>query len=477
MLSFRHFIQEARRNSHLRVQRRINALQRLKKWSKDSKIHISYTSIRKIGINPRSKFPDTPVAVYAYPLKEIWNDIKSEGIRNVRFAANTSKFIFVLQETGRGLQDVSSYTKRNLTTDLQKIRSMVPEDVYIKAEKAVEEIHRTKYTPYKHLHYMLYSISNTRRKSTADMSNILSKLGYVGFSDRKGTGQIHKSEEIQSYFLSPKAYKIVDVIEIKDIDIKDEDVRDMADYLRKNASKLSDDEIIKILWKDFSLIRYVYPPRTEVLKVFVDKKQAERWKSKQHFNDDPDYDGSDYSPAELSDTGLSMVFRYKKLPDDFLEWGVKHSDRRISSAFITWMTKNRYKPSDMFIKNIIKHNPHILELLTNVSKEIAKELIKHHGYIDHIGLLSKKMKESDLFDVLGEIRNFDPFNTFSKYEPVAKFLYKRLLDKRNPSDNEIEKVASYAQGRFPFMDIVNGLKQNFPDFDFTQVGRWDYWKR
>jgi hypothetical protein len=483
MLSFRRYLHEARRNSHLSAQKRENALQRLEKWSNDSKIHISYTAIRKIGINPKSKFIDTPLAVYSYPLKEVWGDIKNEGVRNVRFAANTSKFIFVLQETGSGLKDVSSYTKGNLKSDLKKIRSMVPEETYVAAEKDVENTHGSEsYLPYRYLQYFIYRISlRGKRRTTsgyaAEISKILSQLGYNGFSDRKGTGQIHQAEEIQSFFISPKAYKVVDVIEIKDIDIKDERIRDMADYLKKNARNLSDDEIIKIVWKDFSLARYMGPPRTEVLKVFMDKKQAERWKSKQSRNDDPDYDGDDYVPAEGPEHGARMIFNYKKLPDEFLEWGVSHSDRQTRSIFSHWMKQRRYRPSDSFIQNIVKNNPSILEFAASVSRETAREVIKHHGYADHLSLLSQKMKENDLFAVLGEIRNFDPFKPFGKYEPVAKFLYKRLLDKRNPSDDDISEVARYVQSPKPSMAIVNGLKKNFPDYDFTQVGGWDYWKR
>lgn len=487
MLSFRRFLHEARRNSHLSAQKRENALQRLEKWSNDSKIHISYTAIRKIGINPKSKFIDTPLAVYAYPLKEVWNDIKNEGVRNVRFAANTSKFIFVLQETGSGLKDVSSYTKGNLKSDLKKIRGMVPEDIYIKAEKDVEETHGSEnYRPYKYLQYFVYRISLARKKrSTAgysgEQSKILSQLGHAGFSDRKGTGQIHQAEEIQSYFLSSRSYKVVDIIEIKDIDVKDERVRDMADYLKKNASKLSDDEIIKIVWKDFTLAKYMGPPRTEVLKVFMDKKQAERWKSKQSRNDDPDYDGSDYVPAESPEHGARMIFNYRKLPEEFLEWGSSHENLETRSMFVHWMKRRKYRPSDTFIKNVLKHNPSILQFATSVSKETAREIIKHHGYSSYLDLLADKMNENDLSTVLGEIRNFDPFEPFGRYEPVAKYLYKRLLDKRNPSDDDIDAVARYTQGvgygRNPPMNIVNGLKKTFPDYDFTQVGGWDYWKR
>ena len=209
----------------------------------------------------------------------------------------------------------------------------------------------------------------------------------------------------------------------------------------------------------------------------MDKKQAERWKSKQSRNDDPDYDGSDYVPAESTEHGARMIFNYRKLPEEFLEWGASHPNTQTRSTFVHWMKRRKYRPSDTFIQNVLKHNPSILELATSVSKETAREVIKHHGYANYLGLLSQKMKENDLFTVLGEIRNFDPFEPFGKYEPVAKFLYKRLLDKRNPSDDDIGEVARYVQGPKPSMDLVNGLKKSFPDYDFTQVGGWDYWKR
>jgi hypothetical protein len=485
MKSFKFFLSEGRKNAKLKVQQRLNTLQTLEKWSSSPDIHISYTAMRKIGVNPKSKFMDTPLAVYAYPLKEIWADIQNEGVRNVKFAANTSKFIYVLKERGQKLKDVSDYTKSNLTSDLAKIRGLVSDEVY---SKALEDFQKTvgseNFPPYRHLQYFIYRIASASNKRSiagiaATMSSILSQLGYSGFSDRKGTGQIHPAEEIQTYFLSPKAYEVVDVIEIKDIDTKDVEIRDMSDYLKKNASKLSNDDIIKIVWKDFSLARYMGTPRTEVLKVFMDKNQAERWKSKQSRSDDPDYDGKDYIAAENPMQGTEMLFYYDKLPEDLLSWGVSHPNTMVSNSFIHWMKVKKYKPSDSFVAANIKHNAGLIKLLPTVSKAVAKAVIKHHGYQYTISDLSAKMSEKDIIDILGGIQNFDVSSIFNYHEPVAKFLYNQLMKNKNPSDNDIDIVASYIQksGRNPQMDLINGLKTKFPNYDFTQIGGWAFWKR
>jgi hypothetical protein len=484
MRSFKSFLSEARRNANLQAQERSNAINSLVKWASSPDIHISYTTIRKIGVNPKSKFVDTPLAVYAYPLKEIWSDIQSEGVRNVRFAANTSKFIFVLKERGQKLKDVSDYTKSNLAADLKKIREFVSADVYAKTVKAFSKTGGSEnYAPYRHLQYFIYRISSTNSKTVAGtaatMSSILLRLGYSGFTDRRGTGQIHPAEEIQTFFLTPKAYDVVDVVEIKDIDVKDERVRDMAEYLKKNASKLTDDEIIKIVWKDFTLAKYMGTPRPEVLKVFMDKKQAERWKSKQSRSDDPYYDGNDYVPAESTVRGTQILYNYNKLPEDFLSWGISHPDRMVSTAFYNWMKSKKYKASELFILSNIKHNDRLLEFLPSLSKSVAKEFIKNHGYEYNLGEISGKMSENDFFDLLNNIKNFDVSSIFTYYEPVAKFLYKKLMDKKNPSTNDIAIVASYIQKghKNPSMDLINGLKVKFPDYDFTQIGGWGFWKK
>lgn len=481
MKTFKTFLEEARRNAHLAVQKRSNALERLSKWKDSTDVHISYTRINKIGVNPNSKFIDTPLAVYAYPLKEVWRDIQREGVRNVRFAANTSKFIFVLKERGKNLKNVSDYSITNLESDLQKIRNFVDKDVYEKEISNVENTPGlTKNLSYRYLQYFIYRLAISSKKKTisgtsAYISNIMIKIGYSGFADRKGTGQIHQAEEIQSFFLTPNAYEVIDIIEIKDIDVKPDDIRDMAEYLKKNASRLSDNEILEIVSNNLSLVKYIGPPRVKVLKTLITKTQSERWASKQHRNPDS---GSDYFPAESVMYGTQVLYYYSKLPEDLLSWGISQKDVRVSGSFVQWMKAKKYKPSDDFMEKNIKHNFELLDLVNNISKKTAREVIKHHGYNFTLSYLSKKMTERDFIEVMSSVK-IDIPSLLSYDEKIAKIIYKNLIDKKRPTDNDILEVASYINkgNRTPPMDIINGLKRNFPNFDFTKIGGWQFWKR
>jgi hypothetical protein len=126
----------------------------------------------------------------------------------------------------------------------------------------------------------------------------------------------------------------------------------------------------------------------------------------------------------------------------------------------------------------IKYTPRLIEIMTSVSKDIVKDVIKNHGYKYTIKDLADKMTEKDFIDVFWNV-DVDPSEVFSYIEKVAKLLYKKLLAKRNPSNDDIVSVAYYINkgNRTPPMDIINDLKSRYPDFDFTQVGGWGFWKR
>jgi len=482
MQRFKSFLSEARRNANLPAQARLNALQRLSKWKDANDIHISYTQMKKVGFNPKSKFVDTPLAVYAYPLKSIWNDLQTEGVRNVRFAANTSKFIVVLKERGNGMLDVAKYTKSMLEIDLKKIKSMVGEEAFSTANERMEKYGANKTLPYRYLQTFLYSLMASgaiKKRSSAGWAANISKtmidLGYSGFSDRTGTGQIHPAEEIQTFFLTPKSYEVVDVIEIKEIDVKDERVRDMADYLKKNAASMTDDEIIEIVTKDISLAKYMGPPRVEVLKAILKGgSQPERWTPKQHRNDDPDYDGKDYVPAESSIYTTSILFNYNKLPEEFLSWALKNKP----AGIVSWMKNKKHKPTEDFVKKHIEYDIDLLQFVPTVNKQLANAVIKVYGAEKSISRLSQKMSENDFISLFLPLE-IDISKVFSYDEKVAKLLYKKILSKKNPTDDDIMQIGGYINkgNKTPPMDVINGLKAKFPDFDFTLVGGWGFWKR
>jgi hypothetical protein len=473
---------EARRNAHLAVQQKSDALQTLSKYKDDPSIHISYTKLNKIGINPKSKYPDTPLAVFTYPLMEIWNDIQKEGVGNVQFAATTSKYIFVLKEKTRPLMDVSKYTLAMLNADMKKLSKDIPVETINKIAAEIDKNmaggpYSKKGDPFTYLRTLLYrlGIELKKKKAAVFMSSRLIELGYSGFSDRKGQGQIHPSEPIQAFFLSPSYYTVVDVIELKSLDLKDEERRDKASYLQKNASKMSDDEIVDYVKDDPELLKYAGPPRTEVLKqIVVTKGRPEIWKSKQ-YNPGDDYEGSDYVAAEKSFPGSDVLTAYKKLPDDFIKWSLENNVAQIG-WWSWWAKKNNYKFDTKMLDELIKNNKQALNLYTKVDTHTAKI---YYDKWNSISGLSGKMDDADFGKFLATVDYEIPeFSTYS--DVIAKDIYKKLLAKNNPSDDDIVKVARYIQSageRKVPMDLVNSVKSKFPNFDFTTIGRWDYWKR
>ena len=484
MLRFKSYTEltEARRNANLAVQQKSNALQILAKYKNDPTIHISYTKLPKIGINPKSKFPDTPLAVFTYPLKEIWHDIETEGVGNVQFAATTSKYIFVLKEKTRQLLDVSKYTLTMLNADLNKLTKTIPADAFNKCVADMDKMMTGKYNkksdPFMYLRVLLYRLGVELRSRSipAFMSARLIDLGYPGFSDRSGQGQIHPSEPTQAFFLSPSYYSVEEMIDLKTLDYKDVDRRDKADYLKANASKMSDDELVDYVKDDPELIKYAGPPRTEVLKKIVPSEgRKEVWKSKQYKPDD-DYEGHEYVAAEPSFAGNQILSFYKKLPTDFIKWSIENKVAPIG-WWSWWRKKNNVTIDSKILDDLLMKEEQILDLYSKVDLRVAK---LYYDKWDNVSALFSKMDDDALAKFLSSLGDYE-LPQFSKYrDVVAKDLYKKLIAKKNPSDEDIVRLCKYIQGagekNVP-MDLVNALKSKFPDFDFTTIGRWDYWKR
>jgi hypothetical protein len=234
----------------------------------------SYTQLKKVGINPSSGY-DTPNGVYCFPAKEILK--KTHGkMSNVPHVGDI-KYIYVLKKTSEGIVDpLESYSKSSFKKDMKKIESIIKRKSSKNTKKYLSilddliemGIRTAKFnTPVAHLWNVTREISADNefaafmgwggvksrlavdRYSDADKfdydkkgrkiriprnkrkgikynkegvsynaqgwNNLLRSLGYNGFVDRTGTGLIHKNEPTQAVFLSPKGYKVVDMIENK----------------------------------------------------------------------------------------------------------------------------------------------------------------------------------------------------------------------------------------------------------------------
>lgn len=259
MLSFKeYFLFEARRNKQHPSQKRENAVDTLAKYKDKDDISITYTMIDKVGVNTKSEYPDTPIGVYAFPIKSVWEDIDKEGVGNVDFEITEAhNFIFVLKESGN-IIDVSDYTSSNYKKDLDVLRKMYGKDyvdgivyfyenrgfppdyvntlydktwfsihtdkpeaaVWVKSKLDAFNKYKNKY-PFFAINMIITEIttgegiwSDKVKNKTAEMTKVFRRMGYDGISDKKGLGLIHPAEPYQIVFLSPKAYKVVDKIKI-----------------------------------------------------------------------------------------------------------------------------------------------------------------------------------------------------------------------------------------------------------------------
>jgi len=483
MIRFKAYLNltEARRNANLDVQKRSNALEVLAKYKDDPTIHISYTVLNKVGINPKSRFPDTPIAVYTYPLKQIWDDIKKEGVGNVRFAGVNTKYIQIIKEKKRPLFDVSKYTESMLSTDLKKLSKKIPVETINEAAARLSErgyddaARRSK--PFLYLRVLLYTIGSIlkKRKIAAFMSVQLIGLGYSGFSDRNGLGEIHPAEPTQAFFLSNTFYSVVDVIAIKNLDLKDMSRREIAANLKADADKMTDDEILEAVKDDPELLKYAGPPRTEVLKKIIYMTgRPEIWKTN-NFKSEKDYDSNndDYEAAESRFTGAMVLSLYKTLPKEFITWALENNFTPIQG----WIIRNKYKLDTKVIDSLMMKSESAINLYDKIDLRVAK--LYYSKWKDILRLV-QDMDDAGLEKFLDSVDYKLP--DFMNYnEIVAKDLYKKLMSKKNPSEDDIIETAGFIQksgsvNKVP-MDLVDGLKSKFPNFDFTMLGRWDFWKR
>lgn len=486
MLRFKQFILEARKNADNPAQRKLNALEILEKHKDNPNAHISYTTINKIGINPKSKFPDTPLGVYAYPLKQVWNDLESEGVSNVPFAASSAKYVFVLEEKSKPIVDVSDYKRSDLKRDMQKISDTMSDETYEKSLAVTETMLNTKLNktkdPFLFLRIFLYK-SSGKHLAGPFMSKTLLELGYSGFSDRKGKGYIHSAEPVQSFFMSSRYYRVLEVIDLKSLDFKDMDRRERTNFIKQNAKKMSDSELLDAIKDDIELLKYAGPPRTEVLKTVMGMKRDEIWKSKQTkpVENDNEFETSSsmYSPGEGFFDGNYVLKFYKKLPEEFIEWGLKSGN---AWHIKSWAKNVKYKFKKSMLDRLLKdYSDSVIDLYDEVDANTAKIYYEKNK---NVSALSGVMSETEYAKFLSSIDNYElPFR-YNKI--VANDLYKKLLKKSNPTEDDIFYVAGYVQSSAPLarsgsaevpMDIVDGLKSKFPEVDFRMIGAWDFWKR
>jgi hypothetical protein len=232
----------------------------LQRWRDDSDIYVSFTALPKIGINPRSPW-DTPIGVYAYPLREMYENIAANRIPY----AGEAPYIQVLRSNK--ITELSQYNDADLARDINKLRDKYIEelcdclwdmrrhlrnpdfdDVKTAAENAISASDSSQGDAYDRafdiamhtwseeaLHkdypasklwnitrWMANMLVNDRKKKQIDSpiapaksvmwNALLRSLGYEGFSDKNGIGIIHENEPVSAVFLTGVAFTHVETI-------------------------------------------------------------------------------------------------------------------------------------------------------------------------------------------------------------------------------------------------------------------------
>ena len=318
-------LDEARKNAAHPSQKRMDAIETLAQYAKDKDVHITYTILDKVGINPNSQFPDTPLAVFTYPLAQVWKDLKSHGITNVPFAAGRANYVYVLREKGRSV-DVSDYKLSNLKSDLKSLEKMWGEESYNEIitghESSLSDMgvgdrqhqKRIKDKPFGYLKELLYRYGDyiSSSKASSYIATALIKLGYTIITDKKGTGQIHPSEPMQAFFLKSSSYDVIDKIDLKYGDKSVASVRDIRTML-KAGDTLSDADLLDAISQEPRLLKYVKNPSDDLIIHAYNTNLGEWFAPKNPYKDmeDPDKD----RPSRGMVKGFSAIMSLSKISD------------------------------------------------------------------------------------------------------------------------------------------------------------------
>lgn len=266
-MSFKRFLLEKRTSSTDNIKTR--AYDALVEYKDNPNIFITFTTINKVGLKPMStSYYDTPIGIYTYPLKEFWKEYRVEDSRSpgksAPFAGDRD-YIQVLEliDNNWFVNDIAKeYDEYDYETDIDKIRGLISPTLYPLLDNIIndiqsEEIELLVNHPFSQLWELTrilslkltnnpHLIKHTELKGSRVneiWSNLLRKLNYTGFADRRGGGFIHDNESVQAVFLSTKPIKHIKTVLNKDYvelslynAIQSNNIKTVESLLKKGAN-------------------------------------------------------------------------------------------------------------------------------------------------------------------------------------------------------------------------------------------------
>lgn len=284
MIKLKDILMELRRNPELNP--KVPALKSLEKYKDDDSYFITFTSIEKVGLNPKTPF-STPVGVYAYKLKDVYDELLE---KNYLFGVDRP-YVNVLQINTNKVLDLENYS--NKQQDIEKLKKIYESEFDDAFEDIVKEFESSKDLLYpintdgKYVYGLMNHISNKKsgksgqvKKSMVYFNVLLRKMGYDVVIDRTGT--IHLLQPSQAVFLTPSSYKVVEKIINKNYDIE---TQKTSTYWYKGMNPTVDNVILKKTPDSYEVLLIKRAGKIEQGKWalpggFIDtnSKKGEEWK-------------------------------------------------------------------------------------------------------------------------------------------------------------------------------------------------------
>ena len=193
----------------------VSVLDQLEPYSKDPEYFVSFTTIEKIGINPKNAF-STPIGVYAYNLQKLWPD----WIHGDDFFGKDRPYVNLIKLNTDKICNIGTYTFN--TQDFNKLKkiynSLKPPENFENFVQERREAISNQTNLYSrdsdgaliwdltnNIALMLASSNN--KSFTVRWNKLFRHLGYDVIIDN--TSVIHLLQSSQAVFFVPDSYKLV----------------------------------------------------------------------------------------------------------------------------------------------------------------------------------------------------------------------------------------------------------------------------
>ncbi len=229
MISFRLFLEK---RSHADQNPKISVVDALDKYKDDPDVYVHFSEIEKLGMNPQVSNQESPLGVYVYPLKEIWDEfVENDKTRLGSFIGRFYVWVLRSKNKSKFIKDLhKNYKRKDLDRDMLIIKRKYGKQLVDKGTSFDEVIKKQRdfylkkrIAPSKLFFIYMHGICKKLKPDNQESiwnKMLVKDLGYTGIVDRSGKSYIHRAEKIQGVFLTNDSYDVITMLENKRYEVK-----------------------------------------------------------------------------------------------------------------------------------------------------------------------------------------------------------------------------------------------------------------